>query len=192
MSEIEIRSAQLADVKFAERLISLMVMPYEVETDVPHLGRMIREVCSRGAFDKIDATRRRFTVNRGHDLEHPIGKAISFDPDHPDGLTAELRIAHTALGDETLQLASEGLLDASAGFLPKAMTWNRERTLRRLEKVWLHHVALTPDPAYPDARVLAVRQAPPPPLVAPVGATPNLDAWRARQLQERFGSLTIE
>lgn len=189
MDEIEIRSAQLAGVRFADRLIDLVVVPYGVEAEVPHQGRMIRELVERGAFGSIDAVRRRISVNRDHDLRSIVGKAISFDPDAEDGLLATIKIASTPHGDEALQLASEGMLDASAGMLPKAQTWERGRSLRRITKAWLHHIALTPDPAYTDARVLAVRAAEPPPPAAGASSTPLLDAWRAEQLEQRFASL---
>lgn len=190
--QVEIRSAQLDSVRFAERLIDMIVMPYGVEAVVPHAGRMIREVCERGAFDKISAERRRFSVNRGHDLDRVIGRATSFDPDAADGLRATVRIAATELGDETLQLASEGLLDASAGFIPKQDSWHEGRSLRRIAKAWLHHIALVPDPAYTDARVLAVRANEPAPSLAVAGPTPLLDEVRAWQLRERFASIGSE
>ncbi len=193
MAEIvETRSAQLDGVRFSERLIDLIVMPYGVEALVPHAGRMIREICERGAFEQISAERRRFTVNRGHNLDALVGKAIAFDPDAEDGLRATVLISPTPLGDETLQLAADGILDASAGFKVKSETWHEGRSLRRIGRAWLHHIAMVPDPAYEDARVLAVRANDPAPSLAAAGSTPLLDEWRAWQLRERFAKIDGE
>jgi len=190
--QLEIRAAQLAGVRFADRIIELIVMPYEAEALVPHEGRMIREVVSRGAFDGIERRANRIRVNRDHQLERTVGRAVAFHPSRDEGLVAEVRIAQTMLGDETLQLAEEGILDASAGMLPMpgGDSWHERRTLRRLHKVWLGHIALTPDPAYDEARVLAVRSAGALPL--PGVATPNLDTVRGWQLADDFARLRVE
>ena len=191
MADLEIRSAQLGEVRFADRIIELVVMPYETEADVPYAGRRIREMVSRGAFGKIDPTKRRITVNRDHDLNRSIGKAVAIIDD-ADALRAELKISPTQLGDETLQLADDGVLDASAGMrlMPGGETWHENRTLRRLTKLWLHHIALVPDPAYDGARVLAVRAAAV--TVSQAGPTPNLDLVRSWRLSAEFASLDRE
>ena len=195
MAELEIRSAQMTGVRFADRIIELVVMPYETEALVRHEGRMIREIVSRGAFDGIERRANRIRVNRDHNVERTIGRAVTFHPDRDEGLIGEVRIARTPLGDETLELADEGVLDASAGFMgmPGGESWHERRTLRRWHKIWLAHIAMTPDPAYAGAHVLAVRSSstpadPPREIVA----TPNLDEVRSWRLRDSFGSLTIE
>jgi HK97 family phage prohead protease len=193
--ELEFRTAKQLGVSFPERTIELVVMPYEEETlieDPRHPGRMAFEVCSRGAFDGIERRANRVRVNRDHDAKRTVGRAIAFHPSREEGLVAEIRIARTELGDETLTLADEEILDASAGFLPMpgGELWET-RNRRRLNKAWLGHIALTPDPAYESSRVLAVRQA-----AAVAGAiaaerieTPNLDTLRALMLDERYSLL---
>lgn len=183
--QLEYRTAKQIGVNFPERTIELVVMPYEEETVVPFEGRMVREVCSRGAFDGIERRANRVRVNRDHDITRTVGRALRFWTSREEGLVASLRIARTDLGDETLQLAEEEILDASAGFLPMpgGQVWeNRNR--RRLTKCWLGHIAMTPDPAYEGARVLAVRSAEE--IAAEVVATPNLDAVRAWLLESRY------
>jgi len=186
MHDLEYRAATVAGVSFPQRLIELVVAPYESETVVEHRGRLVREIFSRGAFGNISAKRHRVNVNRDHDITRVVGRAVAFHPERDEGLVAEVRIAHTALGDETLQLADEEILDASAGFAvePGGEKWEEGLTRRRITKAWLGHIAMTPDPAYSEARVLAVRGAPDPPVVAQERlATPNLDrvrAWRQR------------
>lgn len=153
---LEVRSATTTNVARNGRTIELVVMPYERDAVVAHHGRMVREVCSRDAFDQADLQRDRVRVNRDHDLTRTVGAATWFDTHDPRGLVAELRISPTQLGDETLQLADDGVLDASAGFRVVAETWETSER-RRIKRAWLHHIALTPDPAYHDATVLAVR-----------------------------------
>jgi HK97 family phage prohead protease len=188
---IEYRAAQQLGVSFPKRLIELIVMPYETETRVAHEGRMIREIVGRGAFQGIDADERRISVNRGHLLDRVVGRAIRFHPSREEGLVAELRISDTRDGDDTLTLAADGLLDASAGFgvMDGGESWP-ERGLRRLTKLWLHHVAMTPDPAYPTAQVLAVRDASERPQDRSSAVeTPNRDMVRGWRLADRYATL---
>jgi len=76
--------------------------------------------------------------------------------------------------------------DASAGFLPMpgGEKWEG-RSLRRLSKLWLGHIAMTPDPAYESAQVLAVRHNGSDGLTdASVVGTPNLDVVRGWLLED--------
>lgn len=158
-SGIEIRSApQPLDVSQPLRQIELVVMPYEQVALVAHKGRMIEEVCDRNAFAGIERQANKIRVNRDHVRERTVGRAIRFHPHDPRGLLAEVRIAATPLGDETLALAEDDCLDCSAGFGVRAggERWET-RDRRRLTSLYLDHIALTPDPAYVDANVLAVR-----------------------------------
>ena len=187
--ELRFRQAALAGVSFPERTIELVVMPYEQETVVEHKGRMIREIIARGAFDGIQRRANRIKVNRDHDEKRVVGRAIAIHPSREEGLVAELRISNTPLGDETLTLADDGVLDASAGYLPmpNGEKWLTRSSVRIL-KGWLGHVALVPEPAYEGAQVLSVRQ-----KAEPVGEptpTPNLDQVRDWLLQERYQELS--
>ena len=127
-------------------------------------------------------------MNRDHDVTRTVGRALTFFPTRADGLVAELRIAQTELGDETLALADEGILDASAGFMPMpdGETWP-DRNLRRVDKAWLAHIAMTPDPAYETANVLSVRTHDKP---AATVARPNLEQIRALRLQDLYSRLS--
>jgi HK97 family phage prohead protease len=186
--ELEYRSATPVGVSYPKRQIELIVMPYETEAQVMHKGRRIREIVSRGAFEGLDARHRRVTVNRGHNIDSVVGKAVAFHPSREEGLVAELQIARTAAGDETLALADDGLLDASAGFgVPDGGEQWPEKGLRRLVRVWLDHIAMTPNPAYKTANVLAVRNQDEPAERIP---TPNLDVVHGWLLADRYATLT--
>jgi HK97 family phage prohead protease len=197
--QLEYRAAEQIGVDFPKRTIELVVMPYDVEALVPWPPgkgeRMVREVVTRGAFEGIERRSNRVRVNRDHDVTRTVGRAIAFHPSREQGLVAELRIAQTDLGDETLTLADEEILDASAGFLPMpgGESWP-ERNLRRLSRLWLAHIAMTPDPAYMGANVLAVRSTAnnvPDPTAPDRTPTPNLDQVRAWLLQERYDSIDV-
>ena len=185
-----IRSASLRDVSFPERTIEVVVMPYEETTLVEYEGRMVEEVVSRGAFDGIERRPNRVKVNRDHDVTRTCGRTIAFHPGREEGLVAEVKIAKTPLGDETLELAADGILDASAGFLPLpgGMRWET-RARRRLSKLWLGHIGMTPDPAFEGARVLAVRAGDPPVDGLQV-ATPNLDLIMAQRRADEYARLS--
>jgi phage head maturation protease len=129
-------------------------------------------------------------VNRDHRADRTVGRAVALHPSREEGLVAEVRIARTELGDETLALADEGCLDASAGFLPMpgGEEW-QGRNRVRIRKGWLGHIAMTPDPAYVDANVLAVRKAAQIEEKAGTlanGPTPNLDTVRGWLLEEQY------
>jgi HK97 family phage prohead protease len=180
------RKAELVDVSFPARTIELVVMPYETETLVAYAGRMVTETIARGAFDGIERRANRVRVNRDHNLERTVGRAVALHPSRDEGLVAEVRIAQTDLGEETLQLAADGCLDASAGFRPMddGLEW-QGRNAYRITRGWLGHIAMTPEPAYEDARVLAVRTAS---RAAPTSATPNLDQIREWRLADLVAS----
>lgn len=159
---LELRAVtETLDVDFPERRIRLVVMPYEQETVVAYRGRPVIEVCAPGAFEGIEKRHRLPRAFRDHDRRAVFGHASSLDGAHPHGLIADIEVSPTPLGDETLTLAQAGDLDASAGFnvMRGGEQWTSDRQRRRLTKLWLDHIALTADPAYPGAQVLDVREA---------------------------------
>ena len=188
--ELRFRSAELVGTSYPKRIIELVVTPYEQEALVPHQGRLVTEVFSRGAYDGIERRANRIRVNRDHDVQRTVGRALAFHPSREEGLVAELRIAKTDLGEETLALAEEGILDASAGYLPMAdgEKWETRNRVR-IVRAFLGHVALTPDPAYETARVLAVRHADARDSVEEAVGTPNLDQVRGWLLEDRLNQI---
>ena len=182
------RTAKVVGVSFPDRTIELIVIPYETETRVGYHDRMVTEIISRGAFDGIERRANRIRVNRDHAMERTVGRAMALHPGRDEGLVAEVRIARTELGDETLELADEGCLDASAGFAPMdcGMTWEA-RDRYRITKGWLGHIAMTPDPAYEDARVLAVRS-----RDTQRSTTPNLDIVKGWLADDRLAGVASD
>ena len=178
-------------VSWPKRTIEVIVTPWEREAivdDYPGRG-LVTEVFSRGAYDGIETRPNRVRVNRDHVAQRTVGRALAFAPKHERGLVAELKIADTLLGDETLQLAADDCLDASAGWrpMPGGLRWEGRNRVR-VTKAWLGHIALVPEPAYEGARVLAVRADSPAVAAVVPQLTPHRDelqAWlfEVRQLR---------
>jgi HK97 family phage prohead protease len=167
-------------------------VPYDEQTVVPHEGRRIVESFAPGSFAGIERRAGRVRVNREHDRMYTCGKAVTFHPSRSEGLVADVEMFRTALGDETLELAAAGGLDASVAFAPFCghEGWADDRRSRRITKAWLAHIAMTSEPAYEGAQVLSVRNGEIVGDVVPVGlGTPNFDAWRAMMLDDRYASL---
>lgn len=185
MSEIEIRTTtQLLGVRHPERIIDLIAVPYDEEARVRFQGRLIVETVAPGAFAGVSSP---VKVNMAHDYERPIGRVAKFHPNDPRGLRTELRVVNTPTGDEVLELAAEDLLSASVGFMPLAggEQYTVDRSRRRITRAMLDHIALTGDPAYQGAKVLAVRSAGDE-RPAPT-STPNLDRIRLERLAVSAG-----
>jgi hypothetical protein len=79
-----LRSAELVGVSYPDRLIELVVLPYEREIDVPHPfkrdGPSCTEIITRGAFDGIERRANRIRANRDHDEARTFGRAATLHP----------------------------------------------------------------------------------------------------------------
>jgi hypothetical protein len=181
ISAPEFRTVTEMGVRWPDRVIELVAMPYDTDAGVIVHGRPVIESCAPGAFDGCERRANRVKANRDHDPQRTVGRAIALHPSRTEGLVTELRIAQTALGDETLALADDQSLEASVSFavMRGGEAWTEQRSRRRLTRCFLDHIALVPEGAY-AGRVLAVRAAATEAeLVVPV-PTPNLDevtAW---------------
>jgi phage head maturation protease len=171
MNLIEHRQDGLvADVSYPNRVATVIVAPYDTPTTIHEPGHTYTELIARGAWDGVQRRAGRIRANRGHDWDRIAGKVTELYPDRQEGLVAEVRMFKTDLGEETLELCADDGLSVSAGFAPMReggstgpvkpgwQTWNRDRTERRLNSLWLDHVAFVANPAYPTATVLGVRQ----------------------------------
>ena len=157
---LEQRSASTADVRFADRVVELIAAPYERATTIYELGRSYVEEFAYAAFRGEEKRAAKVRVNRDHDHQRTVGRVVSLDPLRHEGLVAELHLSRTVLGDESLELAADGCLDASVSFGVPAGgdEWFGNRSRRRIRKAFLgDHIALTPVPAYEDAVVLGAR-----------------------------------
>jgi HK97 family phage prohead protease len=193
LGPLELRSGgPVGAVSFPKRTITLVAVPYDVDAEVVEPSRSYLERFARGAFAGVQNRTGRIKVNRDHDVRRPIGKALELHPTRAEGLVAELRISATALGDETLALADDGVLDSSVGFgvKPGDVEWSNGRRSRTIRRAFLDHIALVANPIYETANVLTVRHAdptPPPPAGSP---TPLLDEILAARRLAEYADLT--
>lgn len=179
LSPIEFRTTSAFEVHWADRTIELCAMPYDSDAAVVVHGRAVVESCAPGAFDGVERRANRVKVNRDHNPLRTVGRAVALHPSRVEGLVTELRIAKTELGDETLALADDQSLEASVGFavMPNGERWLEARSRRRLERLFLDHIAMVPEGAYAPVGAILVRSAGADVAPAPV-ATPNLDEIR--------------
>lgn len=185
---VEFRRAGEFEVRFADRIIEIVAVPYDVDAVVeypPGSGRSILESVAPGSFDGVERRANRVKANRDHDPTRTVGRSVALHPSRTEGLVAEIRIARTPLGDETLELADDEVLEASVG-MAVSPSWQQmleNRTRRRINKAFLDHIALLPNGAYGEsAQVIAVRAAlqPAPVIPGALVETPRLDevaAW---------------
>lgn len=188
MIEIFVRSAVAGEVDFGRREIDVLAVPYNTATDVFDDGRAYSETIAPGAFGGVAARAHRIKVLRDHHPHRAVGVCSSLDADQSDGLHATLHISPTALGDETLALASDRVLDVSVGFSSQGGDrWNQDRTAVVRTNLRLWELSLVPLPAYENARVLAVRQMHDFPIEAePVSATPYRDEIQAWLFEMKY------
>jgi HK97 family phage prohead protease len=179
--EILVRNdSVISDVNKRLGLVDLIVVPWDQEAEVPWRGEFWRESFQRGAFDGIEEHAGRIRVNREHVKGDTVGRAVSLDPKANEGLIARLKMAPTPRGNDTLELAADDMISASAGFFTKApsdVAVNRRNLTRRVLRAFLDHIGMVESPAYEGARVLAVREDQSGLAVAetPLHAAPALD-----------------
>src|SRR5690606_3356601 len=90
--------------------------------------------------EKVRLTTAHHTQSNG--TPTPIGKLVGIE-ERQDGVYGTFVISKTTHGDEALTLARDGVLDVSAGFINERQSQDGTITQARL-----HHVTLTPFPAY--------------------------------------------
>lgn len=156
---IEIRSAGLADVNVKQRLIDVIAAPYETLAAVLWRGKIWQEQFLRSAWDGIERRSGAVRVNREHVRGDTVGKIVHFDPNHPEGLLARVKVASTTRGDDTLELADDDMLSASVGYgaKPSDVLLDHRNGIRSVKRAILHHLAMVEDPTWEGAKVLEVR-----------------------------------
>lgn len=178
---VEIRKVgRLADVDQRQRLVDVIVAPYDQEAEVFWRGEIWREKFLHGSFDGIETRAGSVRANREHMIGRTVGKAVTLDSQHSDGLLGRVKIAKTDEGDEVLSLAEEDMVSISGGFVFRGsdVELNKRTLLRTVKRAFLDHISFVEQPAYEGAKVLAVREG----LQAPASGesplvTPALDEF---------------
>jgi HK97 family phage prohead protease len=136
------------------------LLPWGVPARVVDQGRLITETFQRGSLQGTDPTRVPLTATHPRDAGTlPIGVTVELE-ERDDAAWGAWRVSKTALGDEVLELARDGVpLGLSVGFMevPGGSRWNpaRDRVVRT--RAQLDHVAVVRVPAYDGAGVVGVR-----------------------------------
>jgi HK97 family phage prohead protease len=138
------------------------VVPWNVEARVLDRGRMVVETFERGALAGADPARVPLCATHPRDAGTlPIGVTVELE-ERDDAAWGAWRVSRTALGDEVLSLASDGVpLGLSVGFAEVAggSRWSADRRRVTRTRTLLDHVAVVRVPAFAGAGVVGVREA---------------------------------
>lgn len=162
------------------RSITGLAIPYGKATDVGPFIETIR----KGCFAKsIAESARALPLMTLHDhAAIPIGKAVKWT-EADDGLYGEWSLDSRAEAREMARLIDEDLMRGmSAGFLPIRSQWQHGDDKPAVERIEarLLETSLVAVPAYPGARVMAIRSAgSPDDPTTKVIPTPNLQMAKA-------------
>jgi uncharacterized protein len=139
------------------------LLPWGVEARVLDRGRLVTETFTRGALAGTDPARVPLTALHPRDAGTlPIGVTVELR-DEADALHGAWHVSKTAIGDEVLELARDGVpLGLSIGFaeVPGGSRWSADRQRVTRTRAALDHVAVVRVPAYEGAGVVGVRSGP--------------------------------
>jgi HK97 family phage prohead protease len=144
-----------------QRILFGPVIPWDVEARVLDRGRMVVETFARGALADVDATRVPLTATHPRDNQQlPIGVTVELE-ERADAAWGSWHVSKTAIGDEVLSLAADGVpLGLSVGFMEVAggSRWSPDRRRVTRTRAQLDHIAVVRTPAYVGAGVVGVRE----------------------------------
>jgi HK97 family phage prohead protease len=154
------------------------LLPWGITARVLDRGRLVEETFERGALAGTDPARVPLTATHPKDAGTlPIGVTVELE-DRTDAAWGAWRVSRTALGDEVLALATDGVpLGLSVGFAEVAggSRWSPDRRRVTRTRALLDHVAVVRVPAYVGAGVVGVRAG-----AGPVAPAPLLTLARRR------------
>lgn len=171
------------------RTVDVRIVPYGVSAEVSDdRGRTFyREQWEPGCFDEQLVAGHRLKVMLNFEHLSGIGNVVGTGKalrSMPDGLHGSFGISKTQDGDKALELINDGILDSvSLEAYAKRSVRSADGVLKRV-KAHLHNVALCRQGAFPDAKVLAVREGQPEVIdeaLLPVDLDPEL-VERCRRL----------
>jgi phage head maturation protease len=134
--------------KESERRIDAIAVPYNVYATVSG-GQ---EVMFKPGSLPVDGRAPR--VFMYHDSTMPIG-IVAERVDTDEAMLASMRISRTALGDEALVLAADGVMDVSVGVNPLEFTEDKQGRITVTKAEWME-LSLVPIPAFAGATITEV------------------------------------
>jgi HK97 family phage prohead protease len=157
-----VRRTFAAELSSEGRTLDVRVVPYGITAEVSDDHRTVyREEWAPGCFDDqlVAGHRLKVLLNVEHErgIRGIVGKGISLRSES-NGLHGSFEVLRSGAGNTTLELVQDGILDGvSLEALPKKSIRTMNGVVRRV-KAHLVNVALCRTPAFPEARVLAVRE----------------------------------
>jgi uncharacterized protein len=140
----------------AGRTVTGLAAPFGVTTEIfDKTGRHLEQM-SFGAFSRSIAARPKIPLRGQHDGQRfPIG-LVSGMSETPRGLEIKATIAETQRGDEALALLQQGIVSGLSigGYIIRT---SRRRGIVIVEEFDVYEVSLVDVPAYPTAKVEALR-----------------------------------
>lgn len=137
-------------------------VPYNAPARVKdEFGPVYREAFLPGAFQEMAKAPNRVGLNYRHGtgLMDYVGKCVALD-EQPDGLYGTFRLFDDAEGNKARTLVQEGVLTGLSVEADIIRSVHSPDGVVQRAKARLTGVALCQNPAYVDAEVLAVREAP--------------------------------
>ena len=89
-----------------------------------------------------------------HDQTKPVG-IVAERVDTPEAMLASMKISRTALGDEAMILAADGVMDVSVGVNPIDFTTDKQGRVTVTRADWME-LSLVPIPAFAGATITEV------------------------------------
>jgi len=143
-----------------QRVLYGPLIPWKTEARVLDRGRMVLEQFERGALADTDPARVPFTATHPRDNQQlPIGVTVELE-ERDDAAWGAWKVSKTAIGDEVLELARDGVpLGLSIGFMevPGGSRWTPDRRRVTRTRAQLDHIAVVRTPAYVGAGVVGIR-----------------------------------
>ena len=145
------------------RTVDVRVVPWDTEARVTDNGRdYYIEKWMPGCFERQVSAPNRVDVLMNFEHERGIGGVIGRGTqlkDQPDGFHGTFRMLQAADADKALELVNEGILTGVSLEAEPIESVREDGVVKRI-KARLVNVALCRSPAFADAQVLAVREAP--------------------------------
>ena len=170
------------------RTLDLRIVPYNVKARVSDGGPSYEEEWAPGVFRNKHNRPSDVLVNVEHEkgFAASVARCIGFS-DTPDGFDGEFRMLGDSISDKALELVNAGVFTGvSVEAIPIESKRTEDGVVRRIAAK-IVGVALCRSPAFPEARVLAVREAPddePEPAPEP---EPEPDRAHIDETLERIG-----
>jgi len=148
----------------ANNTVEALIMPWDTPTEITEwvAGRPLTypEQFARGAFTGAENGPHRVTLNWGHSnaFHDAIGKGTAFH-DTPSGEIAVFKLNDSDAPRARELIRDMGLSVSFRSISPAFATPARSGQLVTRSKVHLLHVAVVATPAYPDPKILAMREA---------------------------------